>query len=562
MDLIDYLEKLIWAKHDNGKNLLEKTTFNGISYWWNIDYLFYNFLRLTTESKGAKFSITKRNALTTKLFGSQVGIYLFLLLEIVLFFFGKLLFLIELFRGKNKSENLKKKPSIIVISYDAAWVATPNYLYGLIKKSDHLKDSVMELLKDEVNFFGTSSFRYRISSFKIALERVLFWEYSYSLLNANWTPKSWLNQKKAHRYFQKQWKTIEKDQSFKKLCNFDGMNLYLPIINEFKYYCYFLLPLCVSWVETFTTMIKKKKPSLVFLSNESGHSEKSLIIAAKKRQIPVLAMQHGVIVSTNRGYIYSEKDIHRDGSYKSPFNPIADKVAVFGTQYKDLLTEKGNFPQDSVVVTGNPKFDGLLQMVEQFKDRNQIRRWLRLPDDKPIVIWTTQTHWLSEEENRNNIDTVYSALKELKSNFNLIVKLHPNEDQQAPLYKQDSAVNPIILGRGSEILQLIYISDILITKHSMTATEAVALKKPVIILNLSGNPDVIDCVDRGVAIGVYQKKDLSNAILRLLKDDKDLEFNRPDYIRSEFYQIDGKSSKRLANLIMEMIDTYTKSKHS
>ncbi|MHA2094522.1 MAG: CDP-glycerol glycerophosphotransferase family protein, partial [Candidatus Hodarchaeales archaeon] len=195
-------------------------------------------------------------------------------------------------------------------------------------------------------------------------------------------------------------------------------------------------------------------------------------------------------------------------------------------------------------------------------DKNQIRRWLNLPDDKPIVIWTTQTHWLSEEENRKNIDAIYSSLKELKSKFNLIIKLHPNEDQQAPLYRQDPSIDPIILGRGSEILQLIYISDILITKHSMTATEAVALNKPVVILNLSGNPDVIDCVDRRVAFGVYQKEDLSNTILRLLEDDKELEVNRPDYVRSEFYQIDGKSSERLGKLMMKMIGIYNKSKNS
>ncbi|MHA1978776.1 MAG: CDP-glycerol glycerophosphotransferase family protein [Candidatus Hodarchaeales archaeon] len=562
MDLIDYQEKLIWAKLTNGKNLLEQTTYNGVSYWWNVDYLFYNFLRLTTESRGEKFSITRRNAFTTKLFGSRIGIYVFLLLEIALFFFGKLISLVVWISKEKESPKMKEKPGVIVISYDAAWVATPSYLSGVVRKSDHLKDSVMEFLKDKVNFFGTSSFRYRKASVKIALERALFWDYSYSILNTNWTPKSWLKQKKSHKYFRKQWKTIEKDQSFKKLCKFDDLNLYSPIINEFKYYFFFLLPLCISWVETFTSMIEKYDPSLVFISNESGHSEKSLIIAAKNKKIPILAIQHGVIVSSNRGYIFSKKDISKNGFHKSPFNPIADKVAVFGTQYMDLLMNTGNFPEGSVVVTGNPKFDKLVQMVDQFNDKNQIRRWLNLPDDKPIVIWTTQTHWLSEEENRKNIDAIYSSLKELKSKFNLIIKLHPNEDQQAPLYRQDPSIDPIILGRGSEILQLIYISDILITKHSMTATEAVALNKPVVILNLSGNPDVIDCVDRRVAFGVYQKEDLSNTILRLLEDDKELEVNRPDYVRSEFYQIDGKSSERLGKLMMKMIGIYNKSKNS
>jgi CDP-glycerol glycerophosphotransferase (TagB/SpsB family) len=204
-------------------------------------------------------------------------------------------------------------------------------------------------------------------------------------------------------------------------------------------------------------------------------------------------------------------------------------------------------------VTGNPKFDKLFQMVNKFKNQNHIRRWMNIPEDKHILLWTTQTHWLSAEENRMNIDAVYSALEELKDDITLIVKLHPNEDQTAPFYREDSRIKPIFLGKEVDILQLVYVSDIVLTKHSMTATEAVALHKPVIILNLSGNPDIIDCVDEGVAVGVYQKDGLKQAILSLLEDDSRIAKNRSRYIDAEYYVIDGKSSERMAGLMESMI---------
>ncbi|PWI48902.1 hypothetical protein CEE45_04000 [Candidatus Heimdallarchaeota archaeon B3_Heim] len=553
MTLVDFQERLIWNKLEIGKNLLELTTYEGISFWWNIDHLFYHFLLSTLESNGKVPSVTRRNFLTVRLFGTRIGLLIFLILDILLFLFGKLIILIAKVSKNEKKLDYRKKPIFLVISYDAAWVATPSYLSGLIRKSDHLKDSVMETLQHKADFLGTSSFRYRKASFKIALERSLFWNHSYNLLNVYWSPKSWLKQVYAFNFFKRKLKMIKNDSKFRKQCQQNNNDFYDILIQEFDYYFCFLLPLCVSWVETFTSLIDKIKPSLALISNETGHSEKSLIIASKKHKVPVLAMQHGVIDPTNRGYIFSKKDISKSGSIHSPYNPITDRTAVFGTKYKNFIDKNSNFPEGSVVVTGNPKFDKLFQMVNKFKNRGHIRRWLNIPEDKPILLWTTQTHWLSTEENRKNVDAVYSALEELNDDITLIVKLHPNEDQRAPFYQEDSRIKPIYLGKEVDILQLIYVSNIILTKHSMTATEAVALDKPVIILNLSGNPDIIDCVDEGVAVGVYKKDDLKQAILSLLVDDSRIAKNRSRYVEAEYYLIDGKSSERMARLMESMI---------
>ncbi|MHA1942280.1 MAG: CDP-glycerol glycerophosphotransferase family protein [Candidatus Hodarchaeales archaeon] len=554
MTLVDFQERLIWNKLEMGKNLLELTTFEAISLWWNIDHLFYHFLLSTLESNGKVPSVTRRNVLTVRLFGTRIGLLFFLILDILLFLFGKLIILIAKISKNEKKLDYRKKPIFLIISYDAAWVATPSYLSGLVRKSDHLKDSVMETLQHKVDFLGTSSFRYRKASFKIAVERSLFWIHSYNLLNVYWSPKSWLKQVQAFNFFKKQLKIIKNDSKFRKQCQLKNNDFSDIIFREFDYYFHFLLPLCVSWVETFSSLIDKIKPSLVLISNETGHSEKSLIIASKKRKIPVLAMQHGVIDPINRGYIFTEKDISKNGSIHSPYNPIADRTAVFGTKYKNFIDKHSYYPEGSVVVTGNPKFDKLFQMVNKFKNRGDIRRWLNIPEEKPILLWTTQTHWLSAEENRMNVDAVYSALVEIKDAITLIVKLHPNEDQTAPFYKEDSRIKPVFLGKEVDILQLVYISDILITKHSMTATEAVALNKPVIILNLSGNPDIIDCVDEGVAVGVYKKEDLNQEILALLEDDSIIAKNRSRYVDAEYYLIDGKSSERMARLMETMIN--------
>ncbi len=60
--------------------------------------------------------------------------------------------------------------------------------------------------------------------------------------------------------------------------------------------------------------------------------------------------------------------------------------------------------------------------------------------------------------------------------------------------------------------------------------EAIALNEPVIVLSLSGEPDPVEFVQEGVAMGVYQEEYLELAIESLLIDDSELARNSKQYI--------------------------------
>jgi glycosyltransferase involved in cell wall biosynthesis len=204
-----------------------------------------------------------------------------------------------------------------------------------------------------------------------------------------------------------------------------------------------------------------------------------------------------------------------------------------------------------VVVTGQPRYD-VLYHADKIYDRTKIMRDLGLNSNKKMVLWTTSTHSLSLEKNLKCIKAVYNTISSLKD-VQLVIKLHPEEDQNASLYKEDKPFKPVIVEGRADTYALLYACDLMITKSSTTATEAVALNKPVIILNLSGEPDPIDSVKEGVALGVYKEEDLKTAIEKLLKDDSELAKNRKHYIEKYLYKIDGKATERVINLIEEMI---------
>ncbi len=63
----------------------------------------------------------------------------------------------------------------------------------------------------------------------------------------------------------------------------------------------------------------------------------------------------------------------------------------------------------------------------------------------------------------------------------------------------------------------------------------------------------MEYVKEGVALGVYEGKDLKPATEKLLKDDADLAKNREKYVQKYLSKIDGKATERVVGLIEKMM---------
>jgi UDP-N-acetylglucosamine 2-epimerase len=311
-------------------------------------------------------------------------------------------------------------------------------------------------------------------------------------------------------------------------------------------------------------MIKAEKPDLILLQNEYGSNERCyLVTAAKLENIPQLALQHGVIHPTHVGYRYAQDEISRDGCVTSPYCPIPDITAVYGPYHKDILTKVSAYPKDSVVVTGQPRYD-ILYHANKIYDKEIFFKKYKINPKHEIVLWATQCHGLSNEENIKNFKKVFETMQNI-NDATLIIKQHPGEGKRytkmIEKYLNSYRINAVIASKDSDTYELLYVCDLMITRHSTTAMEAVALNKPVIILNLSGEPDPVEYVKEGVVLGVYKEEGLKSAIEKLLQDDSELAKNRAKYIEKYLYRIDGGATERVVNLIEEMIEESKKGKN-
>jgi len=173
-----------------------------------------------------------------------------------------------------------------------------------------------------------------------------------------------------------------------------------------------------------------------------------------------------------------------------------------------------------------------------------------------IILWTTQCQAFSDEENIKNIRCVLRAIENMDETT-LLIKQHPLET-----YKHEKLIINIsnnyktdfkLVSRDSDTYEQIYSSDLVLVKNSTTALEAVALDKPVIVLNLSGKLDDVDYVEKNVALGVYNENDLEDAFRILIENDT-LKKYRKSYVEEHLHAIDGRSSIRIAELIEKMVD--------
>ncbi|MEE9592811.1 MAG: CDP-glycerol glycerophosphotransferase family protein [Thermoplasmata archaeon] len=536
----------------DGKSLADLTEYRGTTLWWFVHTFFSNALERMVKGAsatasgggGSSFprSIRSRSLLpwaylAYELFASRVG---------------------QWFSRARRGEEGGRR--ILMVSHTHQWKLLRDPHTEERRKGDAFFDSTISALEARGDFEILTTYPlggppdpwyFPLRGLRTLAERRRAGGRAFHRpFEAYWSAHLWRDGMRARRRFVGMLEGI-KAAIQEHLSTQEGYDL--DLLEDFlDYHFSVTFPRVVEHIDTAKRLLEAERPDLILLTTEYGLFERALVVGARMKGIPTLAVQHGVIHPRHFGYIYPPGAVATDGSVSAPHVPIPDRTAVYGQYHKEILTELGAYPSNSVIVTGQPRYD-LLEEARQRYDSDRIRGELGLAPSGKLVLWTTQTHGLPAAENEANIDAVYGALHGLEG-VGLVVKLHPLEDQGAPLYRKHRLNHPIIVDGEGDTFALLHACDLMITGHSTTALEAVALSRPVIILNLSGDPDPVDYVQAGVAVGVYRAEDLRPTIERLLVDDGGLAENRERYIQRYLYRVDGKATERVVNLIEEMIE--------
>ncbi|MGD0644433.1 MAG: glycosyltransferase [Candidatus Bathyarchaeia archaeon] len=434
------------------------------------------------------------------------------------------------------------KRKILFTSQNAEWKVVRDISSNKMKKSDAFFDSIINELQKEGQYDLIATYplgRHPFDGLRIIRDKEQNWDVIQIPFNTHWSWNIWKEERKANRHFQKVWTNLrdtEMDEAFKK-----------PFPVSFE----IIFGRIIRYTKMAEKLIENEKPDLIVIVNEYGIWEKSLIVAAKIKGIPTLAIQHGIIHPYHPGYLHSIKEFSGKRLLRNISLP--DKIAVYGEYTKNLLINVCNYPADTIVITGQPRYDILSKSEKLFSKKNFMTKY-GLDESKKVALLITQEASMS-------FDFLIAVVRALKNfpEVQTVIKPHPCDIHFGWHYKilEKEGYCAIVLDPKAYTFESLYASDVVLTVNSTTAIEAMILDKPVVIVNLTGQPDAMPYVKSGAAIGVNREQDVHNAIFRALYDNQsqeELANGRLTFVRMHVHQI-GQGTENIVKLINQMIET-------
>ena len=256
----------------------------------------------------------------------------------------------------------------------------------------------------------------------------------------------------------------------------------------------------------------------IVLIDEYGQTE--WIAAGRTAHVPVLAVQHGIIIPQHVGYRH-----RRHASLALP-----TKTLVFGPYEARVLSERGGYSPDEIEVSGAPRLDVASvtgreaigehdrldgqDAAERERDRTAIRTRLGVhPDYRMLVISTTH-----EPVHRRFYwpHALGRLLAGPLPGTHLVFKLHPAEADDG-MYRtlveglaarHGHAPPPLTIVRDVDLFQLLRAADAHLGLYSTVLTDAVVAGIPNLIAATQARTDLLGYVAAGVARPVRDAAEL------------------------------------------------------
>ena len=425
----------------------------------------------------------------------------------------------------SKNHDVKQKNNILF------FVSTRNQIFAMVPV-------IRELQKNKKNKITVIKFGGIITNFQV--NKVLKKnKIPFKTFEGYMTSDASKRAKNAIDDLMQKWMKLKKNPKFLK--SFKYNDIYLWNLVEDLFQSLFetreFFPQIIKFIELTKCVIKKEKPNIVIVTNIIGSFGKTVVSVANLKNIPNVYIQH-FTTSTHPGY--------------EAINSF--RAFIPGEYDKRVYIKLGTDPK-KLIVTGQPKYDLIPSIVKNF-DRKKFCRKLNLDPKKGIFVLTTQP--LSREENQQVVNAALDSIKKLPDK-QLVIKLHPREVNKIfyqNLVNQTKAKN-VLVTKDVDTFELLNSCELMMTISSITALEAMIFNKPVIILNLWDKPEMYPFVEYGAALEVRKQEELLPTINRIFEDNKlkkELEKNRKIFISHFDYRVDGRSSKRIRNLIENIIE--------
>ncbi|MBF0176716.1 MAG: hypothetical protein HQL63_07705 [Magnetococcales bacterium] len=355
-----------------------------------------------------------------------------------------------------------------------------------------------------------------------------------------------LEEFRAKIFFAKKWDNLKNDLVFIKNFHYDGISMWPALDHVIEKAFLRIMPECSGMRRTAQEIIERIEPSAIMAIYETGPFQRSVLLQGKLAGIPGVGLMHGMILDNHYDYVY--QNLSSDPQQYPDTRLIPDVTCVWGSLWKDNLTRLGFYPDSTVRITGNWKYDDMGSFLKSV-DLNIFKKHFNIPPDRRVVLILTAMY--------DTLAYINECLKALlqRSDVTPLIKLHPSEESLELSDLLSKANLPSTTLVNGSLPELLAISDLVITQLSTTITETVIVGRPLLIVDFmqqAGWEQYTSIPELPVVTEVDQ---LGPAINRSLDDP---EFQAPlvrareRLISQWFYKLDGLAATRVVEVLEEL----------
>jgi glycosyltransferase involved in cell wall biosynthesis len=363
--------------------------------------------------------------------------------------------------------------------------------------------------------------------------------------------------------FRSKWDEVKGSAALRAAASFEGVDLWEATSTTMTFFFLFWLPIAVYYTEAMASFIRREKPDVVMLVGDQGVYGRCFLAAAQALGVPTVGVQSRVISKDDRQYAHRAGAVPATGRFVgTTLCPIPDRTAVFGELTRNILIGAGGYPEDGVVVTGQPS-DDLLNAMREDGARERICRRLNISAEATLVVLAIQTRTgLSHEHNVKLVRNGLEAIREFPEH-RLLVKFYPGEEPplRRRIAREKGLLDEIVLAKAVNLFDLLQACDLLITSCPTVALEAMLFGKPVVVIETPGAGEMMSYAEVGAAVCVTDAGQLVSVIRSVLTDEavrRRLDEGRARFVAGHLHPRDGNAARRVVELALTMADEHAR----
>jgi len=260
----------------------------------------------------------------------------------------------------------------------------------------------------------------------------------------------------------------------------------------------------------------------------------SILIEAKKRNIPTLMFQDGTL----DWIIQYQGDKYGGSGGPTHFHPIlTDKIATIGHQSARLISSWNE--ASKVEVVGFPIIQSIIDEIDFEKKEKLI-----IKDKVKVLVTSTRQGWFCEEQKLSFIEALHDLNNYFSANnkYEVVWRLSRN------LSDIVGVENTLKDKESYELKDIIVDSDIVVSAQSTVVVEAMLQNKPVAIIDYLNSPQFYS-----TSWFITNKKQISSTIESMLRREAN-RMSYQDYLLNDILQLEKNSIELSAELIKKIVE--------